>query len=1111
MLQHRTTTGLYRKESKKNMRRPRREWNGHIDKTSVVIFWFNLCEMLYMYNYKKFRTQMVRIPMYPKYLMLLLGLLGMVAQFEDSLINNGCSTHMNTNSCDTNFMTNYSHPDHFPLVQQSAYQFYLDQCGDIHPHPGPAIVHKGIKCLSLNAQSIKKLDRTTDKLLEFKTMTDIMDPDIFTITETWLNDNIGDKDITDKEKYNIYRKDRTHTNGGGVLCLIKKDIWSTRRKDLEATALRHNEIIATEIRPKAGERLILLSAYRSQMDPCKDFLENLERTLINASNDDIFDFIILGDLNYRQIKWTENEREQRLLPPHCRNLLSLMTRWNMRQLNYNPSRKDGKSILDLVITNLANSFSKVDSQTYEYQSDHFLLEFTIDIENTRKEPITRTVYNFRRANLARIKAELGGIRLPDTNNVNQIWNQLKRKIITILDRNIPRVKIRNKTNPPWIDHDVIQASKSKDTKYKKAKLSENKDDWDVYKTARNGLKNLVNRKYKDYIRHLGSDLTDNPKKFWSLLKSRTKSKGSPERIIVDNIEYSDPVGMANVINKYLCSIFQRWGENPIPEVQSIVNHGLSSLILTESEVRVALTKLNPNKAPGPDGIPTKVLKDFATELAPHLTRLYNTSLSTGKLPLEWKEANIVVIHKKGKKTDPSNYRPISLLPVCSKVLERCIYNNIIAEIRPLISNSQHGFLANSSTSTQLLTFFNTITNMADNKDDIDLVYFDLSKAFDSVPHPPVLRKLTTFGVNGILLKWFTDYLTDRKQRVVLDGKSSGWLPVTSGVPQGSILGPLLFLLYINDLPENLHDSTICGIFADDTKIARRIRTHNDNIQLQHDIDSLSNWGDKWGLCFNAIKCKHLNVSQNPVPTNHPYTLNDQKLETVADIVDLGVTVSNDLKWSKHIQQLCKKAEGRLWLVIRTIGFYSPVIAKKTAYIAMIRSILEYCSPVWNPRYKNLQKTLEDIQRKATNFILNNPRYDHPDHINYKNRLLILNLLPTSYRREIHDVILLLKSLNGPTNLDLTESLKFYERRGGPLTRQGTLGTRLEIAKPRLERTHHFYTHRIVDTWNTIPDAIRQAIKSTDNSLIIKQHLLPYYREKLVTDFDPYNQCTWTSI
>jgi hypothetical protein len=467
-----------------------------------------------------------------------------------------------------------------------------------------------------------------------------------------------------------------------------------------------------------------------------------------------------------------------------------------------------------------------------------LLEFDIIAKNQRYNSVSRSVYNFRRANMEMVKESIKNIALPTTEDVNVLWVSLKKNVISILNRHIPRIKVKNKRSPPWIDEEVIHMSKSKYKKHKKAKESNDKKDWEIYKAVRNRLKNLVGTKYKDYISNLGSNLLENPKRFWSLLNNRTKSKGSPEKINCNGKEITDPIGMANAINSYFCGIFTPWDNKPFPETTKFKNANLKHIILTVTEVEKALKELNPTKAPGPDGIPTKIMKECATELAPLFLHLYNTSLKTGVVPTEWKSANVVALHKKGKKSDPSNYRPISLLPICSKVLERCIYNHIIDEIRPLISEHQFGFLSNSSTNSQLITFFNKINTCLDNKGETDVIYFDLSKAFDSVPHPPLLDKIQTFGINGNLLNWIQNYLHSRKQRVIIDGKASTWLPVLSGVPQGSILGPLLFIMYINDLPNNLSKNTDCGIFADDTKIARHIKSPEDITVLQEDIDSL---------------------------------------------------------------------------------------------------------------------------------------------------------------------------------------------------------------------------------------------------------------------------------
>ena len=254
-----------------------------------------------------------------------------------------------------------------------------------------------------------------------------------------------------------------------------------------------------------------------------------------------------------------------------------------------------------------------------------------------------------------------------------------------------------------------------------------------------------------------------------------------------------------------------------------------------------LEALDTSKAIGPDGIPTRILKDFARELAPSVTYLFNKSLLTGTVPAEWKLANIIPVFKKGDKSAPNNYRPISLLPVISKVLERCVYNKLILVLRDKITPKQFGFLAKRSTDAQLMSSFSDITNTIDAKQQVDMVFFDISKAFDSVPHRHLFLKLQTFGINGVLLKWFRNYLANRQQRVTLEGANSDWLPVGSGVPQGSILGPLQFIMYNNDLPNVISHGTEIAIFADDTKIYRTINTIRDCIILQNDINKIHQW------------------------------------------------------------------------------------------------------------------------------------------------------------------------------------------------------------------------------------------------------------------------------
>ena len=286
---------------------------------------------------------------------------------------------------------------------------------------------------------------------------------------------------------------------------------------------------------------------------------------------------------------------------------------------------------------------------------------------------------------------------------------------------------------------------------------------------------------------------------------------------------------------------------------------LDSLVLCEDDVYKVLLNLDPSKAPAPDGLPTMVLMTCARELTPSLCALFNLSLAEGKLPTEWKDALVVPVHKKGKKEDVTNYRPITLLCVVSKVLERCIFKHFKDFLCPLFDNAQHGFLQGRSTVTQLLAFYHEIGQSLDKGLQSVILYLDLAKAFGSVSHQRLLLKLSQYGVSGKLLQWFESYLGQCGQQCWVHGFVSSRSPVLSGVPQGSILGPLLFLVYVNDLPPVIQNRI--ALFADDSKCSSVIERLQDCESLQKDLDSLHGWSDNWHLKFNTSKCAVLTVKR----------------------------------------------------------------------------------------------------------------------------------------------------------------------------------------------------------------------------------------------------------
>lgn len=292
-------------------------------------------------------------------------------------------------------------------------------------------------------------------------------------------------------------------------------------------------------------------------------------------------------------------------------------------------------------------------------------------------------------------------------------------------------------------------------------------------------------------------------------------------------------------------------------------------------------------------------------MAPLLTFIFQSSLKQGKLPSDWKLAYISPIHKKGTKSDPSNYRPISLTSVCSKTLEHIISSAIFTHLdnHNILSHNQHGFRARRSCETQLIGAITDFQQCLHNGKHIDALFLDFSKAFDKVSHNKLCLKLSYYGINGQLLMWIKDYLSDRYQSVVLDGIYTELHPVISGVPQGTVLAPLFFLLYINDISDSIN-STI-RLYADDVLIYRTIDSENDCITLQDDIVKLQQWANLWAMKFNVTKCVHVTITNKRTFLNHNYNIYGQ--QQVPSAKYLGITIDSHLSWKDHINEICSKA------------------------------------------------------------------------------------------------------------------------------------------------------------------------------------------------------------
>jgi len=519
------------------------------------------------------------------------------------------------------------------------------------------------------------------------------------------------------------------------------------------------------------------------------------------------------------------------------------------------------------------------------------------------------------------------------------------------------------------------------------------------------------------------------------------------------------------LNTFFGTVFTNEDLSNIPSLDARCNgESLLSVDISVEDVWRQLCKLNPSKSGGPDGCNPRVFAEVKDGLLRPLYALFKKSLEEGQLPTPWKEADVTPIFKKGSRSLPTNYRPVSLTSIVCKMLESVIKDTIMAHFvnNNLFSTCQHGFRPEHSCVTQLLNVMEDWTEVMESGGSVDVIYLDFKKAFDRVPHTRLLSKLSCYGLSGKLMDWIHHFLTNRKQRVNIRGSYSEWINITSGVPQGSVLGPILFIIFINDLPDVV--LSILSLFADDTKLYRPIRSFNDHLILQQDINNLLSWNEKWQFFFNYQKCYVMSIGHSPVI--YQYTMATE--DCVVPITrtygekDLGVFFSPDLKFRKHISNIIHKANTIAGVIKRSFEYLDTTMLR-TLYISLIRPHLDYASVIWNPHQVGDIRLLEQVQRRVTRLVfqLKNAPYNE--------RLRSLNLPSLLYRRRRMDMIMVYKIARGLSGCPFE---KFFCINNYTSTRNN--GFKLYKQFSHLNTRKYSFSQRVINDWNSLPSTIIQS-------------------------------------
>ena len=840
-----------------------------------------------------------------------------------------------------------------------------------------------LRFLVLNANSIK------GKAAELEYICEYTRPDVIVMSETKIDKSVCSAEFL-PNRFTATRKDRT-LHGGGVMIAVRRGLIVD---EIPLKGVKKNcELVFVRVKMTGGAPPLLVGAYyRSQTDnTTNESLDGLDAALQQVSStigNSKATVVLAGDFNCKDICWdTHSTQPGNPIPRVCEKLLKISSDNGLVQLQREPTRQN--SLLDLFTSNesLVSSIHTIPGISTVDEHEAIVVDMTIRAQRTKESP--RKIYQWGKARWATIREETAyfstrfcadSLEKP----VDEQWELIEAHISTMLESHVPTKKSKARFDQPWLTTDLKRRCNRKQRLYNKWKKLKARNQpcgtaREAYKKLHLETNHLLQKSRMRYINNILAEGLEekSTRPFWRFIKSqRTESFGVAPLKEKGQV-YSDSGKKASILANQFRSVFTVDDD----EAVNTFLHGPSlpaipDITISEQGIRKLLKGVDPRKASGPDQIPCRMLQELHVELAPVFTALFRNSYQTGSLPAVWKAAWISPVFKKGDKCVAANYRPVSLTCVACKLLEHVLCSHIRDHLdrHNALSPYQHGFRKKMSCESQLLVTTHDLLSRLDHKEEVDVGVLDFSKAFDVVPHKRLMSKLRLYGVEGKISCWISEFLLGRTQSVLVDGVRSHTRcrtdgdPVLSGVPQGTVMGPLLFLLYINDLPSVLNPSTSCRLFADDCLIYRSIHSMEDKVILQRDLDSLFEWGQIWGLKFNVSKCNILHLARQTQKPVRFYTLGGELIGSVTEAKYLGVTLSNNYgarssQWRPHILDTVSRANQRMGFLRRNLRG-SPYRLRETAYTTLVRSSLEYCGAIWDPSAKDEIDSLEIVQRRA---------------------------------------------------------------------------------------------------------------------------------------------------
>lgn len=849
---------------------------------------------------------------------------------------------------------------------------------------------------------------------------------VIVLTETWLSDKVLSTEIL-SNSYNIFRLDRkTDTIGGGVLIAVS-NIFPT--EVINVVRSDNIEFIAVKIKLKSKQVYITCSYIPPKSDKVifSLHLESIKSVVISTNPEDAI--FVFGDFNLPTISWTFLSDNFYYVPIKVNDWIDefLINLSELCLFQINGICNDTGKLLDLIFVNepadcaLERTFpiTKPEDRyhpTIEVSCNLPMLSQCKRIENNGKKK-----YFFQRANFDDLNfllcntnwLELLAVSDGTPVAIDKMVNTFYTTIFDYIDECVPKYAERKHSGPPWSSKELSRLKNLKNKRYKNYKKSGSLIDYGIYSVKRAEY-NLLNIKlYNDYLNKIKVNFKRDPKTFYSFVNSKRKAVGYPTVLKYLSYESSNDLAISNMFADFFATTYSdsHYDDTNDYPFEMVEQQPISFSIINTSHIVNCIKTQKSSFYHGPDGVPSCILKNCATAFSTPLSIIFNTSIKYGYFPKYWRDSYIIPLFKSGNKSAINNYRGIAKLSAIPKLFEKCLMDSLSHKTQSLLSPLQHGFRKGCSTTTNLLHLTTLIIRGFTIGQHTDVIYTDFSKAFDKVNHKLLLKKLYLMGFTKNCVNWIKSYLTDRNQRVLFNNAVSKKVDVISGVPQGSHLGPLLFSLFVNDLPSIIKFSHVL-MYADDIKIFQSFDNYIDYIHLQQDLDSFFIWCTKNLMELNLKKCQHMRFSRKHcVPVN--YSLGGYQLESVDKILDLGVLLDPKLNFIQHITLTVNKARGVLFYIKRWAKEFSDPIITKQLYISLVRPILEYCSIIWNPQYNVRIQMIESVQKQFLLFCLRSlysgPAVDLPS---YTSRLALIKLPTLKSRRKMLNVSFLHKLING---------------------------------------------------------------------------------------------------